>query len=166
MTGLKDTYKLREENYLGKAGPLQMEVNAVNNQVQNTPAFHPTHIPTQNVPITLARECEDKLNHLGNCYSCNSSPGHLKRNCPEGKSTQTQARNGENRRARKEAICYNCNKPGHYSRNCRGPKKNYKHNNPQEQEDRIMKRVQEMLVKSNSKPEDFHRRGWLQDKPL
>ena len=67
-----------------------MEVNPVSNQVQNAPVFYPTHNPTPNMPVTLARECEDTLNHLGNCYGCNK-PGHLKRNCPEGNSTQTQA---------------------------------------------------------------------------
>ena len=105
------------------------------------------------MPVTLAKECEDALNHLGNCYGCNK-PGHLKRNCPEGNNTQTQARNSDNRGPRKEAICFNCDKPRHYARQCRGPKKNYKRDNPQEKE-RIMKIVQEMLVKSNSKPEDF-----------
>ena len=125
----------------------------VSNQVRNALFFYHTHNPIPNVPVTLARECEDTLNHLGNCYGCNK-PGHLKRNCPEGNSTQTQARNSDNRGARKESICFNCNKPGHFARQCRGPKKNYKRNNPQEKE-RIMKIVQEMLVKSNSKPEDF-----------
>ena len=130
-----------------------MEVNTVSNQVQNAPVFYPTQNPTPNVLVTLARECEDTLNHLGNCYGCNK-PGHLKRNCPEGNSTQTQARYSDNRGARKESICFNCDKPGHFARQCRGPKKNYKRDNPQEKE-RIMKIVQEMLVKSNSKPEDF-----------
>ena len=77
----------------------------------------------------------------------------MKRNCPEGNSIQTQARNSDNR-VRKEAICFNCDEPGHYARQCRGPKKNYRRDNPQEKE-RIMKIVQEMMVKSNSKPEDF-----------
>ena len=84
MTGLKDVYKSREENYLGKTGQIQMEVNVVNNQVQNAPVFYPAPNHTPNMPITLARECEDTLNLLGNCYGCNK-PGHLKRNYPEGK---------------------------------------------------------------------------------
>ena len=49
MTGLKDTYKSREESNLGKTGPIRMEINTVNN------------------PITLADECEYTLNNLGNC---------------------------------------------------------------------------------------------------
>ena len=162
MTRLKDVYKSREENYLDQTGQIQMEVNAVNNQVQNAPVFNPAPNPTPSLPVTLARECEDTLNHLGNCYGCNK-PGHLKRNCPEGNSTQTQARSSDNREQRKEAICFNCDKAGHYARQCRGQKKNYKRDNPQEKE-RIMKIVQEMLVRSNSKREDFPLRRWLQDK--
>ena len=86
MTGLKDTYKSREDNYLGQTGPIRMEVNAVNNQVQSAPVFYPTPNPTLYLPVTLARECEDTLNHLGNYYGCNK-PGHLKRNCSEGNGT-------------------------------------------------------------------------------
>ena len=48
MTELKDAYKLREENYLGKTGQIQMEVNAVNNQVQNAPIFYPAPNHTPN----------------------------------------------------------------------------------------------------------------------
>ena len=90
MTGRNDAYKSREENYLGKTGQICMEVNGVNNQVQNASVFYPAPNPTLNMSVTLTRECEDTLNHLGNCYSCNK-PGHLKRNCPEGNSFQTQA---------------------------------------------------------------------------
>ena len=144
---------MREENYLGKTGQIRMEVKAVNNQVQNAPVFYPAPNPTLNMPVTLARECEDTLNHLGNCYSCNK-PGHLKRNCPEGNSTQAQARSSNNRGQRKEIICFNCDKMGHYARQYGGRKKHYKHDNPQEKE-RIMKIVQKMMVRSNSKPEDF-----------
>ena len=153
MTGLKDAYISGEDNYLGKTGQIQMEVKTVSNQVRKSPVSYPTHNPTPNMLVTLARECEDTLNHLGNCYGCNK-PGHLKRNCPEGNGTQTQARNSDNRGPRKEAICFNCDKPGHYARQCRGLKKNCKLDNSQEKE-RIMKIVQEMMVKSNSTPEDF-----------
>ena len=67
MTGLKDTYKSREDYYFGQTGQIRMEVNEVSNQVQNAPVFYPTHNPTPNLPVTLSRECEDTLNHLGNC---------------------------------------------------------------------------------------------------
>ena len=100
----------------------------------------------------------------GNCYGCNK-PGHLKRNCPEETSTQTQAQSSDNKGQRKEVICFNCDKTGHYARQCRGPKKNFKCDNPQEEE-RIMKIVQKVLVRSNSKPEDFPYRRWLQDEPF
>ena len=148
MTGLKNAYKSKEENYLGKTGQIRMEVN----QVQNAPVFYPAPNQTPNMPVTLARECEDTLNHLGNFYGCNK-PGHLKRNCPEGNSTQTQARSSDNRGQRKEVICF-CDKAGDFARQCRGPKKNYKRDNTQEDK-MIMKLVQKMLVRSNSKLEDF-----------
>ena len=56
MTGLKDAYKSREENSLGKTGQIQMEVKAINNPVQNAPVFYPATNPTQSMPVTLARE--------------------------------------------------------------------------------------------------------------
>ena len=130
-----------------------MEINTVNNPVQNDPVLYLATNPTQSMLVTLTRECEDTLNRLGNCNSCNKL-GHLKRDCPEGNSTQAQARNSYNRGQRKEVNCFNCDKTGHYARQCRGPKKNYRCDNPQEKE-RILKMVQEAMVKCNSKPEDF-----------
>ena len=59
MAGLKDAYKSRDYNYLGQTGWIPMEVNTVSNQVLNTPVFYTTHNPTPNMPVTLARECED-----------------------------------------------------------------------------------------------------------
>ena len=67
MTGLKDAYKSREESHLGKTGQILMEIKAVNNPVQSTPVFYHATNPTQNRAVTLAVECEDTLNHLGNC---------------------------------------------------------------------------------------------------
>ena len=71
MTGLKDLYKSGEDSNLGKTGQIQMEINTVTNPKQNTPVFYPATNPTSNMPVTHARECEDTLNHLGNCYGCN-----------------------------------------------------------------------------------------------
>ena len=119
MTGLKEDYKSREENYLGKTGQIGMEVNKVNNQVQNALVFYPATNTTPNMPVTLARECEDTLNHLGNCYGCNK-PGHLKRDCQERNSTQAQAQSSGTRGQRKEVICFKCDKTGHFARNCTG----------------------------------------------
>ena len=102
---LKDVYKLREENTLGKTGQIRMEVNMVKNPVQNSLVFYPATNPTQSMPVTLARECEDTLNHLGNCYGCNRA-GHLTRDCQEENSTQAQAWNSYNRGQRKEVICF------------------------------------------------------------
>ena len=52
-------------------------------------------------PITLVDECEDTLNHLGNCNGCNK-PGHLKRDYTE--KTNTQARSSFNKGQKKEVI--------------------------------------------------------------
>ena len=73
MAQLKDPYKSREESSLGKTGQIRMEIKVVSK------------------PITLVNECEDTLNHLGNCYGCNKL-GHLKRDCMVKTSTQAQAR--------------------------------------------------------------------------
>ena len=130
-----------------------MEINAVNKPEQNAPVFYHATNPTPNRTVTLATECEDTLNHLGNCYGCNK-PGHLKRDCSEKTNTQAQARSSSNRKQRKEVICFNCDKTGHFARQCRGPKKNYRQDNPQDLE-KIMKMLQDMMVKCNSKSEDF-----------
>ena len=45
---------------------------------------------------------------------------------------------------------------------CRGPKKNKGHDNPMDKEKK-MKIFQEMMVKCNSKPEDFQKRRRLSD---
>ena len=123
MTGLKDAYKSREDSNLGKTGQIRMEIKDVTNPVKDAQGFYPATNPNPNTPITLVRECEDTLNHLGNCYGCNK-PGYLKRDCLERNSTQAQARSRNNRGQRKEVICFNSDKTGHFARNCRGPKKN------------------------------------------
>ena len=69
MTGRNDAYKSREENYLGKTGQIQIEVNGVNNQLQNATVFYPAPNHTPNMPVTIAMECEDTLNHLGSLGS-------------------------------------------------------------------------------------------------
>ena len=43
---------------------------------------------------------------------------------------------------------------GHYARQYGGRKKNYKHDNPQEEE-MIMEIIQKMMGRHSSKPEDF-----------
>ena len=135
MTGLKDAYKSKEKSNLGKTGQILMEINSVSN------------------PVTLTDECECKINHLGNCSGCNKLE-HLKRDCTEKTSTQAPARSSSNRGQRKEVICFICDKTGHFARQCRGPKKNYRQDSPQDSE-KIMKMLQDMLVKCNSKSEDF-----------
>ena len=51
---------------------------------------------------------------------------------------------------------------GHFPRNCRGPKKNYRRDNSQGTE-KVMKMIQDMMVNCNSKPENFQSRRRLQD---
>ena len=126
----------------------------VNKPEQNAPVFYHATNPTPNRTVTLATECEDTLNHLGNCYGCNK-PGHLKRDCSEKTNTQAQARSSSNRKQRKEVICFNCDKTGHFARQCRGTKKNYRRDNPQDSE-KIMKMLLDIMVKCNSMSEDFH----------
>ena len=130
-----------------------MEINAVTNPVQNALVFYPATNPTPNMPVTLARECEDTLKHPANCYGYNK-PGHLKRDCPERNSTQAQAQSSNNRGQRKEVICFNCDKTRHVARQCRGTKKNYRRDNSQRTE-KVMKMIQDMMVKYNSKQENF-----------
>ena len=142
-----------EDSNLGKTGQMRMEINVVTIPVQNNTVFYPATNPTPNMLITLVRECEDALNHLGNCYSCNK-PGHLKKDCPERNNTQAQTRSSNSRGQRREVICFNCDKTGHFARQCRGPKKNYRRDNPQGTE-KLLKTIKDMLVKCNSKPEDF-----------
>ena len=100
MTGLKDAYKSREESNLGKTGHIGMEINMVNQPEQIALVFYHATNPTPNRAVTLAEECEDTLNQLGNCYSCNKA-GHLKRDCTEKTSTQAQAWSSSNRGQRK-----------------------------------------------------------------
>ena len=45
MSGLKDTYRSGEENYLGKTGLVRMEVNAVTAPVRNAPVIYATTNP-------------------------------------------------------------------------------------------------------------------------
>ena len=92
MTGLKDAYKSREVSNLGQTGQVRMEISVVTNPVQNAPVFR----PTQDGQIILAGECENTLNHLGNCYGCNK-PGRLMRDCPEKNSNQNPVRNNYNK---------------------------------------------------------------------
>ena len=153
MTGLKDAYRSGEEDYLGKTGQVRMEVNGVTAPVRNTPVIHATTNPTLTWATIFDTDCEDTLNVLGNCFECNK-PGHVRRDCTEKTQTQTQAQSSYNRAQRREIIYFNCAKKGHMARDCRGPKKNKGHNNPMETE-KIMKIVQEMMVKCNNKPEVF-----------
>ena len=78
----------------------------------------------------------------------------MKRDCPEKTQTQTQAQSSFNRGQRREIICFNCDKKGYMAWDCRGPKKKKGHDNLMKKE-KIMKIVQEMMVKCNNKPGVF-----------
>ena len=153
MTGLKDVYRSREENYLGKTGQVRMEVNTVTTPVKKALVIYATTKPAPTGALIFVTECEDTHNHLGNCYACNK-PGQVKRDCLEKNRTQTQAQSSHNRGQRREVICINCNKKGHMAQDCRGPKKNKGNDNPLDTE-KILKMAQELLVKCNSKLEVF-----------
>ena len=153
MTGLKDAYRSGEENFLGKTGQVRMEVNIVTAPVRNTPVIYATTNPALIHAPIFDTECEDTLNYLGNCYGCNK-PKDIKRDYPEKTRTQIQAQSIYNRGQRREIICFNCRKKGHKARDCREHKKNKGRDNPSKTV-KILKMVQEILVKCNSKPEVF-----------
>ena len=54
--------------------------------------------PTQTVLVIA--DCEDTLNALGNCYTCNM-PRHMKRDCME----KTKAQNSYNRGPKRNFSC-------------------------------------------------------------
>ena len=114
-----------------------MEVNAVTST--GAPVIHsaPVMQSAQGNQIIRVEECEDKLNHLGNCYGCNK-PGHMMRDCTEKKNTNNSFRNNYNkgpRRDSRDITCYNCDKKGHFARDCRGPKRNNRRSDPQDTEE-------------------------------
>ena len=123
-----------------------MEINEVTNLVQKSPVIYAATNLTLTGAPTFVTECQDTLNHLGNSYGCDK-PGHVNRDCPEKNRTQTPARSSYNRGQRREVICFNCDKKGPIAQDCRGPKKNYRCDNPLDTE----------------KPENFQKRRQLQD---
>ena len=80
LTGLKDAYRYGEENYLDKTGQVRMEVNMVKAPVRNAPVIWATTSPSPTQIPIFDTDCEDTLNALGNCYTCNK-PGHVRRDC-------------------------------------------------------------------------------------
>ena len=126
-----------------------MEVNVVTAPVKNAPVIYATTNRTQAWITIFNTDCENTLNAQGNCYACNKS-GKVRRDWTE----KTQAQSNYNRGQRREFSCYNCDKRGHMVRDCRGPRKNKGCENPMDKE-KMMKIFQEMMVKCNSKPEDF-----------
>ena len=69
-----------------------MEVTAVTAPVMSTLVIHAAvnQAPTWTALVIV--DCEDTLNALGNCYTCNK-PRHVRRDCLE----QTQAQMSYNR---------------------------------------------------------------------
>ena len=67
LTGLKDTYRSREENYLDKTGQVRIEVNTVTALVKNTLVIYSSTNPALTRAPIFVTEREDTLNYLGNC---------------------------------------------------------------------------------------------------
>ena len=66
----------------------------------------------------------------------------------EKKNNHNSFRNNYNkgpRRDSRDITCYNCDKKGLFARDCRGPKKNYRRDEPQDKEASI-KKVQDMMA--------------------
>ena len=93
MTGLKDAYRLGEENHLGNTGQVRMEVNTVTAPVGNAPVIYATANPAPTWPTIFFTDCEDTINALGNWYAFNK-PVHLKRDCLEKSQAQTTYNRG------------------------------------------------------------------------
>ena len=82
MTGLKDAYWSGEENHLGNTGQVRMEVNTVTAPVMSAPVIYAaaSQAPTRTALVIV--DCEDTLNALGNCYTCNTCEDRLPRANP------------------------------------------------------------------------------------
>ena len=148
MTRLKDAYHSGEESHLGNTGQVRKEVNTVTVQVMSAPVIYTvaSQVPTRTALVIA--DCEDTLNVLGNCYSCNK-PEHMKRDC----LNQTQAQTSYNRGPERQFNCYNCDKHGHLARDCHLPKKNRGLGGLMTTETKMI--CQEMMVQCNKKPVDF-----------
>ena len=85
-----------------------MEVNVVTVPVMSALVIYAAASQPLAWPALVIADCEDILNALSNCYTCNK-PRHVKRDC----LNQTQARTSYNGGQKREFNCYNCNKCGH-----------------------------------------------------
>ena len=119
MTRLKEAYWSGEKNHLGNTGQVRIEVNMVTALVMSALVIYAAASQAPTLTALVIADCEDILNALGNCYTCNKL-GHVKRDCLE----QTQAQKSYNRGPKREFSCYNCDKSGYLSQDCRLPRKN------------------------------------------
>ena len=99
------------------------------------------------------------VNSLGHCWKC-KQPGHVRINCLKLGQSRTSYR----RRKDEDVCCYNCNKCGHYSRDCLVPKRMRKEHGSRGVEDKVKSILWEVMQKINRKLEDFAAEETKEDK--
>ena len=128
-------------------------VNALNNCYKcNTGGHMRRDCPSQGQPRLMYsnEEFNYTVNPLGHCWECNQ-PGHARIKCPNLGQSRTSYRGGKD-----EAVCcYNCNKYGHCSRDCRLSNRTRKDQEPELTEDKFRKICMKVITE-NGKPRESH----------
>ena len=100
-----------------------------------------------------SEEFNYRVNSLGYCWECNQ-PGYERIKCPDQGQTRTSYKGGQD----EDNRCYNCNKCGHYSRDCLLPKRTRK-----EQRSWVLEETKKGQFFSSSF-DVVHRKTWNQEK--
>ena len=90
------------------------------------------------------------VNLLGHCWEGNQ-PGNVRIKCPDLGQSRTSYREGQD----EDICCYNCNKYGHCSRDCRLPNRTRKDQEPVLTEGEIRK-ICKKVITENVKPRENH----------